>query len=170
MCIWGLGWPFWNIHIAFIKLLQKFKIVVNITKEKSVLFLTHTVVQNSQICHLQNCCYYCSFANISCVWRDACIFKSCAPLSHTLKHLQSSIKLFLGGPWFNYITRLYFFLIYQSFELCDACISDGLFYFEGLFWDRVSLYNLGCPGTYSIDQAGLKLKEIHLPPPPKCWD
>jgi hypothetical protein len=26
------------------------------------------------------------------------------------------------------------------------------------FWDRVSLYNPGCPGTHSVDQAGLKLR------------
>jgi hypothetical protein len=26
------------------------------------------------------------------------------------------------------------------------------------FWDKVSLYNLGCPGTHSVDQAGLKLR------------
>jgi hypothetical protein len=25
-------------------------------------------------------------------------------------------------------------------------------------WDRVSLYNLGCPGTYSVDQGGLKFR------------
>ena len=26
------------------------------------------------------------------------------------------------------------------------------------------------PGTYSVDHAGLKLTEIHLPLPPECWD
>jgi hypothetical protein len=26
------------------------------------------------------------------------------------------------------------------------------------FQDRVSLYNPGCPGTHSVDQAGLKLR------------
>jgi hypothetical protein len=26
------------------------------------------------------------------------------------------------------------------------------------FWDRVSLYNLGCSGTHFVDQAGLKLR------------
>lgn len=26
------------------------------------------------------------------------------------------------------------------------------------------------PGTYSVDQVGLKLKETPLPLPPKCWD
>ena len=32
--------------------------------------------------------------------------------------------------------------------------------------DRVSLCSLGCPGTHSVDQAGLELTEIHLPLPP----
>ena len=31
--------------------------------------------------------------------------------------------------------------------------------------DSVSLYNPGCPETYSVDWAGLKLTEIHLPLP-----
>ena len=37
------------------------------------------------------------------------------------------------------------------------------------FQDRVSLCSLGCPGTYSVHQAGLELLEIHLPLPPECW-
>lgn len=36
------------------------------------------------------------------------------------------------------------------------------------FLDRVSLYSPGCPGTYSIDQAGLQPTE--LPLPPEQWD
>jgi hypothetical protein len=27
-----------------------------------------------------------------------------------------------------------------------------------VFWDRVSLYSPGCPGTHFVDQAGLKLR------------
>ena len=27
-----------------------------------------------------------------------------------------------------------------------------------MFWDRVSLYSPGCPGTHSVDQAGLELR------------
>jgi hypothetical protein len=40
------------------------------------------------------------------------------------------------------------------------------------FGDRVSLCSPGCPGTHSVDQAGLQveLTEIHLSLPPKCWD
>jgi hypothetical protein len=29
-----------------------------------------------------------------------------------------------------------------------------------VFRDRVSLYSLGCPGTHSIDQAGLELRNL----------
>ena len=43
---------------------------------------------------------------------------------------------------------------------------DILFCF--VFEDRVSLCSPGCFGTQSVDQAGLKLTEIPLPP--KCWD
>jgi hypothetical protein len=34
------------------------------------------------------------------------------------------------------------------------------------FWDQVSLYNLGCPGTHFVDQAGLKLRN---PPASASW-
>jgi hypothetical protein len=37
---------------------------------------------------------------------------------------------------------------------------------SGLFQDTVSLCSPGCPGTHSVDQAGLELTEIHLPLPP----
>jgi hypothetical protein len=37
------------------------------------------------------------------------------------------------------------------------------------FKNRVSLYSSGCPRIHYIDQAGLKLTEIQLPLPPKCW-
>jgi hypothetical protein len=29
-----------------------------------------------------------------------------------------------------------------------------------LFWDRISLYSPGCPGTHSVDQAGLELRNL----------
>jgi hypothetical protein len=32
------------------------------------------------------------------------------------------------------------------------------FFFFGFFRDRVSLYSPGCPGTHSVDQAGLELR------------
>jgi hypothetical protein len=42
-----------------------------------------------------------------------------------------------------------------------------------LFWlldITISLRSPNCPGTHSVDQAGLELTEIHLPLPSKCWD
>ena len=37
--------------------------------------------------------------------------------------------------------------------------------------DRVSVCKSpGYPGIHFVDQAGLKLREIHLPLPPQCWD
>ena len=45
------------------------------------------------------------------------------------------------------------------------------FSFVLVFQDRVSLCNSpGCTGTRSVDQAGLRLTEIHLPLPLRCWD
>jgi hypothetical protein len=29
-----------------------------------------------------------------------------------------------------------------------------------LFWDRVSLCSSGCPGTHSVNQAGLRLRDL----------
>ena len=34
------------------------------------------------------------------------------------------------------------------------------FFFLLFFLDRVSLYSPGCPGTHSVDQAGLELKNL----------
>jgi hypothetical protein len=39
-----------------------------------------------------------------------------------------------------------------------------------VFRDRVSLHSLGCPRTCSVDQAGLRLTEIHWPLPHKHED
>jgi hypothetical protein len=36
----------------------------------------------------------------------------------------------------------------------------GLVWFGLVFQDRVFLYSPGCPGTYSVDQAGLKLRNL----------
>jgi hypothetical protein len=50
----------------------------------------------------------------------------------------------------------------------DLYIFNLLFIlFTYLFRDRISLHSPGCPGTHSVDQAGLKLTEILLPLPPE---
>jgi hypothetical protein len=37
------------------------------------------------------------------------------------------------------------------------------------FWDRFSLWSVGCSGTHYINQAGLKFTELLLPLSPECW-
>jgi hypothetical protein len=48
--------------------------------------------------------------------------------------------------------------------LCaHACMSVHVGFFFVLFFvfrDRVSLYSPGCPGTHSVDQAGLELRNL----------
>jgi hypothetical protein len=62
---------------------------------------------------------------------------------------QCNIKKF-------YISITFLFILFLFF----------LFLFLFLFWDRVILYSPGCPGTHSVDQACLELRNL----PPKCWD
>ena len=40
---------------------------------------------------------------------------------------------------------------------------------QNFFWDKVSQYRFDWTGTCYINQAGLKLPEICLPLPSKCW-
>jgi hypothetical protein len=42
----------------------------------------------------------------------------------------------------------------HSFLVLFVCL------FVCLFRDRVSLYSPGCPGTHSVDQAGLELRNL----------
>ena len=45
------------------------------------------------------------------------------------------------------------------------------FLFSFWFFETGFLCSFGdCPGTSSVDQAGLKLAEIRLPLPPEGWD
>ena len=51
------------------------------------------------------------------------------------------------------------------------CYYTRCFFLSLFFWDRVSLYNSGCPGAHFVDQDYLELNaEIHLSLPPECWD
>ena len=43
---------------------------------------------------------------------------------------------------------------------CDKTLSLLKFFLIFLFRDRVSLYSPGCPGTHSVDQAGLELRNL----------
>jgi hypothetical protein len=53
---------------------------------------------------------------------------------------------------------LYIFSFCKSFLFC-FCFCFVLFCFVLFFRDRVFLCSPGCPGTHSVDQAGLKLRD-----------
>jgi hypothetical protein len=48
--------------------------------------------------------------------------------------------------------------------LASLCVAFFSFFFQ----DRVSLCSPGCPGTHSVDQAGLELTERPLPLTPSA--
>lgn len=50
-----------------------------------------------------------------------------------------------------------------GFAFFIVCYCFCLFVFVFVFQVRVSLGSLGCPGTHSVCQVGLKFTEIHLP-------
>ena len=43
---------------------------------------------------------------------------------------------------------------------CIVCLFVCFAFLFFVFGDRVSLYSPGCPGTHSVDQAGLKLRNL----------
>jgi hypothetical protein len=59
--------------------------------------------------------------------------------------------------------RLDWSLLFLLLLLLVFPSEQRLFFFFLVFQDRVSLYSPGCPGTHSVDQAGLKLRN---PPAP----
>ena len=60
-------------------------------------------------------------------------------------------------------------MAYSRSGVLSLSFSFFLFFFL-VFQGRVSLYTASCPGICSVDQANLKLTEIHLPLPPEHWD
>jgi hypothetical protein len=64
------------------------------------------------------------------------------------KHCKTPGSLSLPRtPWVNHVEFIYLFCLF-------------------VFRDRVSLCSLGCPGTHSVDQAGLELRN---PPASASW-
>jgi hypothetical protein len=47
---------------------------------------------------------------------------------------------------------------YRGF--CCCCSFVGFLGWVGFFQDRVSVYIPDCPGTHSVDQAGLELRNL----------
>jgi hypothetical protein len=66
----------------------------------------------------------------------------------------------------NLVKIIYFISFFVCLFVC-VCFWFGLVWFGlvwfGLVWffrDRVSLYSPGCPGTHSVDKAGLELRNL----------
>ena len=68
----------------------------------------------------------------------------------------------MGGPEFGHLAETH---VQDDFQKSDVS-NWGWCCF--VFQDRVFLCSPGCPGTRSVDQAGLELTEICLPLPPRC--
>jgi hypothetical protein len=71
-------------------------------------------------------------------------------------------KVFFGGGGWGCFCSFLGFLFVRLFFGFGFVFWFGLVWF-GLVWflvfrDKVSLYSPGCPGTHSVDQAGLKLR------------
>ena len=98
----------------------------------------------------------------------------------SLGHVPMSSAAIFGFCWFlvfrnlqadfhSGCTSLYF----HQQQVCVHYSTPTpalVIYLFGVVPDRVSLCSPGCPGTHSVDQAGLELTEICLPPCPECWD
>ena len=69
---------------------------------------------------------------------------------HKHIHTKKLTKVFLKDIF--YISKGYLG------QIMVAYISFVLFFVFWFFRDRVSLYSPGCPGTHSVDQAGLNLR------------
>jgi hypothetical protein len=70
------------------------------------------------------------------------------------------------GEW----VFLFCFVLFCFVLFWFGLVWFGLVWFGLVFRDRVSLYSPGCPGTHSVDQAGLELINPPASLPPECWD
>ena len=84
-------------------------------------------------------------------------FETRSHVAYSLESCQRNSKTALE-------LRVLAYLLAQSQWVCHGESEHGGL----LFQDRVSLCSPGCPGTHSVDQAGLELTEICLPLLPKC--
>lgn len=81
---------------------------------------------------------------------------------------------FLNGVPAARVPSLWKLWLVVDFYLWKGSVITGyIFLFCVFFLDKVSLCNPSCPGTLSVNQAGLELKRdrfCHLVLPPECWD
>jgi hypothetical protein len=73
------------------------------------------------------------------------VYVLCLPISLDLVNILQTKDNYISVYFFSPLNFKIYSLIYVA-----------LFFFR----DRVSLYSPGCPGTHSVDQAGLELKNL----------
>jgi hypothetical protein len=91
--------------------------------------------------------------------------------THTQTHTHTHIYMYLWHTHiyvyiyvYIYYTHIYVcmyvFTIFRTFVQLSVCVrsDERIFFFFWFFWDRISLYSPGCPGTHFVDQAGLELR------------
>jgi hypothetical protein len=71
----------------------------------------------------------------------------CRGWAESLASRNFALRVFLGF--------FFCFVLFFGFFFCFCFLFVCLFVFSR---DRVSLYSLGCPGTNTVDQAGLELR------------
>jgi hypothetical protein len=75
-----------------------------------------------------------------------------------LKHLSSYcwvLEYSLLGGILLYALRVFCLFGFGFWFFCFV-----LFWLVGFFWDKVFQCSPGCPGTHSVDQAGLKFRNL----------
>jgi hypothetical protein len=87
--------------------------------------------------------------------------KNPEPLSSERSPVTSTFTLFYGHQWTSFDSMNDFILNPFFFSFLSLFCFGFLvvcFVFFLVFQDRVSLCSPGCPGTHSVDQAGLELR------------
>jgi hypothetical protein len=85
--------------------------------------------------------------------------------SHVNSLCCLSLSYIDGDSFLSFLFFVFLFLVFYFlfFGFWFGLVWFGLVWF-GLVWfgfsDRVSLRSPGCPGTHSVDQAGLKLTNL----------
>ncbi|GAB1295478.1 Sodium-coupled monocarboxylate transporter 1 [Apodemus speciosus] len=83
-------------------------------------------------------------------------------------HAKLSLYVNLVGLWVILTCSVFCGLaLYSRYRDCDPWTSKKV---SEVDQNKISECSPGCPGTPYVDRSDLKLTEIHLPLPPKCWD
>jgi hypothetical protein len=83
-------------------------------------------------------------------------FQLLAIINKAVMNIVENVPLWHSGASFEYISK-------SGIAGSSGRYSSFLFVCLFVCWlclDRVSLYDSGCPGTHSVDQAGFELRNL----------